>query len=409
MTADSNKTSEHKTATILLYASILQEPLAALITLLPFLMIKEIHATTLHISALTALAPTVSILSFYWGSVLNLKSSSEVLRKNLVYATYLTSGLFFIGPCTNDPWFFVLASTSYTLFFRAANPARMEFVKRNITIGHREKLYSWIFKTSYIVGMILGPFLGLFLDSYPSAWKAVFVVSALLYVLSGWLYQSIPAVDGSSSKSVPQRSLRHIFIDPWKASYRIIQTNPLFARFQIGFFIAGFGLMLAKPAGDWLLGNLDISYYALFICRTFLKGLGIIGTSDIWASRLHRESILRCSYLVAWGFIAYNVLLMSASFSLVSVFAAYCIYGIAQSGSHLVWNLSGPLLSGKDSSHQYTAVNILAVGVRGCIAPLLGCISLTWMGVIPTLFFGIIIMFFGARYLVIHTADYKAA
>ncbi len=323
-------------------------------------------------------------------------------------ATFLTAALFLFSSFFENPWFFVLASTCYTLFFRAANPARMELLKRNIAREQRERVYSWTFKVSYAVGMLLGPFLGLLLDRYPDLWRLLFVCSAILYVLSGRLYQSIPVTDSAVKEPLPKRDLFKILIEPWESSYELIQANSLFARFQIGFFIAGFGLMLAKPAGDWLLGNLDISYYSLFVCRTFLKGLGIIGTADMWAGRLQRASILRCAHLVAWGFIAYNLLLMGSTVSVASIFLAYLIYGIAQSGSHLVWNLSGTLLSGNDSSHQYSAVNILAVGIRGCIAPVLGCIFLNWMGVMPTLLIGIAIMYFGARYLSIKAFDYQS-
>ena len=137
--------------------------------------------------------------------------------------------------------------------------------------------------------------------------------------------------------------------------------------------------------------------------------MGVIGTADIWAGRLNRASILHCAHLIAWGFIAYNLLLMSSSISVASIFVAYFIYGIAQSGSHLVWNLSGTLLSGSESSHTYSAVNILAVGIRGCLAPVLGCILLDWTGVMPTLFIGIVIMFFGTRYLAMNRVEYEAS
>ncbi len=399
--------SEPRTIAILLCASVLQEPLSSLILLLPILMIKEVYANAIHISALTALAPAVSILSFYLCARLNPKSSSKTIKKNLVLATCLTALVFLLFPLESNPWFFVFASTCYTLFFRAANPARMELLKRNISAHKREKVYSWIFKVSYSIGMLLGPALGSILDSQPSLWKCLFVCASLCYLLSALLYHVLPIDFTIEEEAVSKRDWHQVILDPWKRSYEILCKNSIFARFQIGFFIAGFGLMLAKPAGDWLLGNLDISYYSLFLCRTFLKGLGVIGTAHIWVRRLNHSTILKLSSFVAWGFLCYNLLLMGGFISVSYIFLAYLVYGVAQSGSHLMWNLSGTLLSGEEPSHQYSTVNILAVGVRGCIAPVLGGMVLSIFGVIPALIIGGMIMFIGAQYLARYAPEYS--
>ena len=389
---------EVRTKQILLVTSILQEPLAALITLLPLLIIKELHATAFQISVLTALLPTVAILSFYWGSFLDLKSCSYRIRKNLVLSTYFAAFLFLLSPLSNDPWIFVLAGACYTLFWRAANPARMELLKRNISNGEREKVYSHYFKISYAVGMILAPLLGILIDSGLEVWKWLFVAAGTLYMISGWVYSHIP-LDTDARTVALKKPFWKVVSDPWKVSYEILQKNPTFLHFQIGFFIAGFGLMFAKPAGDWLLGSLNISYLALSLCRNLVKGLGVIGTAKVWGEKLNRSSILQLSYIVCFGFMVYNALLLGGYFSVGFIFLAYLIYGVAQSGSHLVWNLSGTLLSGSDSSHQYTSVNILAVGIRGCVTPVLGGLFLSLFGVEVALIVGVGILFSGAWYL----------
>lgn len=54
------------------------------------------------------------------------------------------------------------------------------------------------------------------------------------------------------------------------------------------------------------------------------------------------------------------------------LFLAYLIYGIAQGGSKLIWNLSGPMFSKDKDSVEYSRVNSLLVGLRGMVAPLCG-------------------------------------
>jgi hypothetical protein len=51
---------------------------------------------------------------------------------------------------------------------------------------------------------------------------------------------------------------------------------------------------------------------------------------------------------------------------------AYLLYGAMQAGSELSWNLSGPILARNEDSWIYSSVNVASVGIRGCIAPLLG-------------------------------------
>jgi hypothetical protein len=64
--------------------------------------------------------------------------------------------------------------------------------------------------------------------------------------------------------------------------------------------------------------------------------------------------------------------MMLAPLHLGWLYAAYLIFGIAQGGSHLIWHLSGPIFSEAEESSRYSGVNVLMVGIRGLIAPILG-------------------------------------
>jgi hypothetical protein len=43
-----------------------------------------------------------------------------------------------------------------------------------------------------------------------------------------------------------------------------------------------------------------------------------------------------------------------------------------QAGSEMSWNLSGPIFARHEDSSTYTGVNVVTIGLRGCIAPPLG-------------------------------------
>ena len=378
--------------------AVLQEPLVCLQTIVPLFLLQELDASAIHIALLTSILPAVAILSFYWGSLLHNVHSGKVLRTSLITSTALAPILFAITIYINNPWAYIIASGWYALFLRASHPARMEILKRLFPQEQCNEFFSSLFRVSYSAGMILAPILGLLCDTHLVSLRWLFIIGASFHLFSALLYIFIrPSASSSETEPVPK--ITSFLLDPWKHSHKILRENTLFRRFQVGFFIAGSGLMIAKPAGEVLLSKLHLPYLLIFICRTLLKGSGTIGSSKIWSKHLSQKSVLSVSSFVAVGFLLSQIFLLGSLSWYYSVFFAYAIYGIAQGGSQLIWHLSGPLLSGKESSCQYSSVNILAVGVRGAAMPLLGGMLLHSFGIIPTMWISTLILLFGALYL----------
>jgi len=364
--------------------ALLQEPLTCLQTVLPLFLLQETQASTFHISLLTSLLPTMAILSFYWESIVHTILSGKKIQFSLILSTALTPWFFFFGSLFNGPWIFILAATWYTLFLRASQPARLEILKRLLPHETRNDFFAHLFRLSYIFGMVLGPIFGILCDRKILNYTSLFQITACLHLLSAFAYLALPRII-ENEKASPAK-IRSLLLDPWRNSMSLLRNNSVFTQFQIGFFIAGSGLMLAKPAGDILLSNLHLSYCTLFLCRTMLKGLGLIGSTKKWGQNLQSDTILFTSATVALCFCLSQLSLLGSLFFVPFVFIAYFLYGIAQGGSHLVWNLSGPLLSGDQSSCQYSSVNIVSVGIRGAIAPLIGGTLLHMIGIVPTMF-----------------------
>lgn len=366
---DATSIQAKETKHLLFVSNLLQEPFIALNLMLDVLLVAYFGATTFEISILTTLRPVLAVCAFYWGSMLLYRP--ELLRFSLVSATGLATIFFVFAPWSESIWYFILAECCFVLFWRAAHPAQMEILKLNFDKGVRERFFSQALIVSHASGMLIGPLLGLFLKFYPNVWKELFFVGALLYVASAWVKRSF-YVPHTPQAKVAIKSIKCLLITPWKESWRLLQTNRLFRQFQLGFFIAGSGLMFAKPSIPGYLTSLNLSFLEIFSLFTLLEGLGFILTASLWARLLQTSGIHRTACLVATCFSFQPLFLIMPSISPAFVFLAYFFYGAAQSGSRLVWNLSGPHLCGKESSSQYTSVNILAIGVRGSFVPLLG-------------------------------------
>ena len=349
-----------------------QEPFVALYSMLGILITKQLDATPFQVAVLTMLKPTVSVLSFYWGFFLQHRQTH--LRANLLAATSLAVLPFIFSPFVAHAWFFVAAGAIYALFSRAAIPARMELLKINVPAEEREHLFSNASCLAYAVGVFASISFGVLLDLHPDWWTGLVCIAAFVSLFSVMALASIP--DGRRKRrpecSPIDASVKEILLHPWRATISLLSSRPDFFHFQVGFFLAGLGLMVAMPAIPAFLTDLDVSYTELFFSLGVLKGLGFLLTSNLWARAIRRFPISWVSGAVFCGFSLFLVCLLLAIITPMFVLVAYGVYGVAQAGSHLVWNLSGPIFSGKESSFQYSSVNVLAIGVRGMFGPLVG-------------------------------------
>lgn len=131
--------------------------------------------------------------------------------------------------------------------------------------------------------------------------------------------------------------------------------------------------MLMQPAlPAYFVDILHLSYTEMAIAITLCKGIGFTLTSPLWARYMNRIDIFRLSSLPPLCICFFAICLICGQWNPYWVYAAYFFYGVMQAGSEMTWHLSGPAFSGKENSSVYSSVNVLAVGVRGCVLPPLG-------------------------------------
>ena len=105
---------------------------------------------------------------------------------------------------------------------------------------------------------------------------------------------------------------------------------------------------------------------------TLCKGVGFVLTSQLWANGLRHINIFRFSSAITFLGALFPLILLVSQLHVVWIYIAYLAYGIMQAGSELVWHLSGPIFSKEEESSQFSSVNVLTVGLRGCVIPQLG-------------------------------------
>ena len=137
--------------------------------------------------------------------------------------------------------------------------------------------------------------------------------------------------------------------------------------------LGGFGIMILQPAlPEFFVGTLNLNYKELGMAMTMCKGIGFALTSGLWANWMKRVDIFKFSALVVFLFSLFPLGLISAQYSLILLYVSYLGYGVMQAGSELAWKLSGPIFAMNEDSSLYSSVNVLTVGMRGCVASPLG-------------------------------------
>jgi MFS family permease len=377
---------QKETGRALLWTNLLNEPLFTLYSFLSFILYKDLGASAFAISLLMALKPIVTILSFYWSA--GLKGRGGRLKSNALWAGFWMRAPFLLCPWIDSIWFVILAAVNYMFFYRAGIPAWLEILKRNIKEGKRERAFSWSLALSYAEGVVLSVGMGEVLDKDPGLWKFLFFGAAAIGIASLGLVARIK-VDAPEERSESRPSLKELIVRPWRDSWELMRKRPDFSIFQWGFMLCGFGIMLIQPAipllaVDWL----DVSYTEIAAAVSIAKGLGFAISSPVWARWFERALILKISSAVFLSVGLFPIMLALSPFGLWWFYLAYFWYGVGQGGSHLVWNMSGPVFAGKEESSRYTGVNVVMAGLRGTVGPGLGSILAVTVGPIQVLCMG---------------------
>lgn len=393
-----------KTRTAFLWTYILGMPFWAIYTVLLFILYKDLHASPMQISIFIALRPMVSIFSLYWSYQVN--ERRDRLRGNIMWAGILGPLPFLFFPFIDNVWYIIFSAALYMTLVRGVFPAWMEILKLNLPLEKREKLVSYGTTFSYVGGGFLSLIIGCLLDDYPHIWRWIFPFVALLSVLAAYLQAGIPIrleETPMCSKKKSELTLAQKLISPWKNIGKLLHERPDFKHFHFGFMLGGFGLVIIQPAlPQFFISVLHLSYTELATAMTLCKGIAFGLTSSSWAKWLHKVNIHRFSSLVALLAGVFPLLVIYAQIGSVWIYIAYLLYGVMQSGSELCWHLSGPVFAKTEDSSLYSSVNLAVVGLRGCIAPLLGGIMLSQFSSTFVLCVGSALSLMASSYLYAH-------
>jgi MFS family permease len=377
-----------RTRQALLAMNVSSEPLNALYTLLPFILYKHLNVTPFQLSLFITLRPLLAVFSFYWSS--HLLYYRNKLVPNLMGAWVLARLPFLLVVFFPHFWVLFFAAMVYQLFSKAGVPAWIEIVKRNIPKKPREHLFSLYNIINFIEAFVLSFIMGRMLDVDPTSWKWLCAISAFVGLVSLFFQRRIEIPElGLPVEPPPSNRILH----PLKECVQMMKQRPDFARFQWWYMVGGSALMIMAPAFSiFYTDNLQLSYSSMSIARFAFMAIGVTASSFVWKRALGRLHINQLARLALIGFALFPLLLLLAQGEMLFFYGAFFVYGIAQAGSQLIWNLSGTIFAGESDSLPFTNVNVLMNGLRGAVAPLLGGELCALFGPVSTMIVGMAVI-----------------
>ncbi|MBS4168247.1 MFS transporter [Parachlamydia sp. AcF125] len=357
-----------------IWSRLLRTPFWAIYSLIPFILYRDFHATPLQIAAATAIKPMASLLSVYWSFSINQRR--DRLRANIIWANILSVLPFFLFPWVSSPWLIIAAFGWFMFLHRGVMPAWMEVLKLTLPGVSRERLFAYGTTIGYVGDACLPFLIGGLLDGYEQAWRWIFPLTAFISLASViFLYRISVPPEKIGRPLQPPVPITRKLAEPWIHAWSLVCRRPDFRDFQIGFMLGGAGLMIMSPTFPiFFMDILHLSYTELAIAVAFCKGVGVAMTSRMWADWMNKVDIYRFSACVTFIATLFPLCLIAAQWHIAWLYFAYVIWGVMQGGSELSWNLSGPIFSKDEDSSAYSNVGVLAVGLRGCMAPSLAAI-----------------------------------
>lgn len=377
-----------RTRQAILIGDLLREPLLSLQLLLPFFLYKELNASLLEISLLTMIHPAIPLLSFYWQRK---KQGHFFLRNNIILTDLLGCLPFFLTPFL-DSRMLILASGCYFYFQKAGMPSWMEILKSNLPENLLTRYFSLGMTASLALSVVCGLVWGFCCDLYPQSWRYLFVIAALFSLIATWIRGKTPICPKEISAPPPPPSL--------KQSFSLLQNNPPFFKFHLGFIINGFGLLLILPLiPSFAADHLNLAYKDMSFARLAVQPVAFILFSPFWVKWIEKNSIFKNSFYIFATISLFPLFLIFSHNSSFVFYIAYFFYGAALAGSRLVWNLSGPYFAQNQDSSPYTKINLLMVGARGLLAPALGSLLQSFFGSQPVFLLGMLLCLTGMSWM----------
>lgn len=327
---------------------------------------RELGATPLQLSVMSAAAGACLLLSLAWARALHGRAPLPYL----VWPSFLARGVFLLVPFAASAWSFVSLVVAANFFGAAAGPAQAAVVERVYPRAERGRALGAVRMAGAVLGIGLALGAGQLFERVDYRW--IFPAAAAVG-MAGCLAQR--------KLEVPERVSDHAAAGAGLgAAWAAVREDHAFRRLLVASFLFGAGCWIQTPAHPLLLVdvlNASAGQVGVFAAAA---AVATLAGSAWWGWLVDRRpslEALRVMYLVG----AATPLICWVAWSPWVLVASSVTDALLGIGLELVWMMVVIDVAGPSRAPQYVAISATLAGVRGVLGPLAGGLVIHGAGV----------------------------
>lgn len=343
------------------------------VTLMPMLVQKGFHANKWETLLVTAAPTALFVVSIFWNHLFARMS----LRKYLVLFWLIASLPLAAVALASDYWMALIPHLIACIGAPGYYPVAGEVFKRLYPEKSRGRIYSIVWGSSMVGGILTGMAIGKWLDQNGEAFRAIMPVIAGLQLAGVIVLERIARAAGmATARERAAKEDAHWLARTFRPVLhmrQVLRADQVFLRYEAAYMTYGVGWMIAYALLPLLgKGKLGLSYGQYANATQIPYQIALVAM--IWPAGwlMDKLGAMR-SVGLSFGMLALYPTLLIMSNGVNELTIASAVYGIAHAGASVGWML-GPvsLAPTPEKAPQYVAIHATLVGLRGTIFQFLG-------------------------------------
>lgn len=341
-------------------------------------MVKSLGAGPGELTALTIIFPASALIAGAAAGLMAGRAKAPFLIAGGIFGR----GPLLLMPLVGGPLSFLglmfAAATAWSIII----PAQNAIFQANYRPQDRGRIFAAAQIVSVFCGIATTLATGALMERDPGSFHWIYPLGGIAGFASTWILSRV-RIRGEGRRIAEGASIARpgALRETWQAArdaFRLLRTEPLFRRFELGFFLYGVAFMTMQPIIPfWLTDHLSATYVEAALAKQGIFGLANMMLLAPFGRALDRLGPVRLA-AVSFAILAVFPIVFALATRMTHAYVAFAIYGAAMAGVHIVWNLAAITFAGERESAPFQGVHVMLVGLRGLLAPMIGYLTLKY-------------------------------
>lgn len=325
--------------------------------------IRHYKTDSFYIKSVLSIGESIGRLMNPIGLYLTYKSGLKTSYISAIYMIFTSLFLILAALSPELSLYLTAIILSYTCFTQTPQ-LMLNIYSKNYNKDERGSKVSMMFFLSTSIGSIFSFLIGNSMDLNFNFYRYQFYIISLCALCCAYSYFNIPSDKLSDFEAGNPLS-----------NLKLLWQDKLFGLLCLGSVMLGLGTGMVGPIRVEYLSKkiyeINASISEITLITVGIPGILMIISSKLWGFIFDKINFIIIRLLINFFFII-SYILFFCSKNLSSFIISSVFYGLAMSGSMLIWQLWVTKIASKDKVLSYMSVNGTCSGIKGTIAPFIG-------------------------------------